>query len=113
MKLTADLIPEGDFHKKLDQCKEQIDQGEDLCDSLLSCGIFSGIYTRMASIASRTGAMDEVMSRIAAHYEDEIDAKISGILAAIEPTLVIILSIIVGVILLSVMLPLIHIMSTF
>ena len=45
-------------------------------------------------------------------YEEEIDASISSRLAAIEPALVIVLSVIVGAILLSVMLPLMSIMST-
>jgi type IV pilus assembly protein PilC len=112
MELTSALIPEGAFHEKLAACKQKIAKGEDLYDSLLSCGIFSGIYTRMAAIAARTGMMDEIMKKISDHYEEEIDARIARLLAAVEPTLVIILSVIVGIILLAVMLPLIKIMST-
>ena len=44
-------------------------------------------------------------------YEEDIDTRISGIIATVEPTLVIVLSVIVGVILLSVMLPLMGIMA--
>lgn len=65
----------------------------------------------MATLASRTGVLDEVMHKIAVQYEEDIDTQISGIIAAIEPTLVIILSVIVGVILLAVMLPLMGIMA--
>ena len=111
LELTSGLIENGSFREKLESCKAKVAQGEDLCESLLACGIFSGIYTRMAAIASRTGVMDEIMSKIADNQEEEIDSRISGMLAAVEPTLVIILSVIVGLILLSVMLPLINIMS--
>ena len=52
------------------------------------------------------------MSKIAGQYEEEIDNRLSRMITAIEPTLVIILSVIVGIILLSVMLPLISIMAT-
>lgn len=55
--------------------------------------------------------LDEVMRKIADQYEEEIDTRLSGVITAIEPTLVIILSLIVGLILLSVMLPLISIMA--
>ncbi len=65
----------------------------------------------MASIGAKTGVMDEVMEKIAGQYEDEINEGLSNVVAAIEPSLVIILSLIVGVILLSVMLPLISIMA--
>ncbi len=51
------------------------------------------------------------MRKIADQYEEEINTRLSGVIAAIEPTLVIILSLIVGLILLSVMLPLISIMA--
>ena len=45
------------------------------------------------------------------HYEEEADRKMNGILSALEPTLVAVLSLIVGLILLSVMLPLMGVMS--
>ena len=51
------------------------------------------------------------MRQIAGQYEDDIGTRIAGMIATIEPTLVIILSVIVGIILLSVMLPLMGIMS--
>ena len=111
LNLTAGLIEQDGFQNKLDKCRKEVSEGEDLCDSLLQNGIFSGVYARMAAIGSRTGFLDEVMRQIAGQYEDDIDGRIAGIIATIEPTLVIVLSVIVGIILLSVMLPLMSIMS--
>ena len=108
LNLASSLIDDGAYKDKIKTCQQAIENGEDLYQSLLSCGVFSGVYTRMAAIAARTG----MMLKIAAHFEEEIDQKIARILAIIEPTLVIILSVIVGIILLSVMLPLMSIMST-
>ena len=73
--------------------------------------IFSGIYTRMVSIGYKTGSMDDVMKQISVQYDEEIDARMTDLVAKLEPTLVAILSIVVGLILLSVMLPLMGIMS--
>ena len=66
----------------------------------------------MASIGSKTGSMDQVMEQIAELYQDDIDTRMNNVLAVLEPTLVILLSLIVGVILLSVMMPLMGIMSS-
>ena len=66
----------------------------------------------MAVIGSRTGVLDEVMHTIASQYESDIDEQFAGMIAKVEPALVIILSLIVGAILLSVMLPLMGSMST-
>ena len=52
------------------------------------------------------------MEQIADLYQEDIDSRMNDVLAVLEPTLVILLSLIVGVILLSVMLPLMGIMSS-
>lgn len=111
LNLTTKLIDQKTFQNRLSDCLASVSEGEDLCDSLLKHEVFTGLYARMASIGYRTGAMDEVMQKIAAGYEEDVDARLNGMIAAIEPTLVIILSVIVGIILLSVMLPLIGILS--
>ena len=65
----------------------------------------------MVSIGSKTGSLDEIMHEIADKYQDEIDQRFTNMISILEPTLVIVLSVIVGMILLSVMLPLMGIMS--
>ncbi|MDE7319101.1 MAG: type II secretion system F family protein [Lachnospiraceae bacterium] len=112
LKLTSKLVAEENFSKKLDACQEAIENGQELSEAFTKAGIFTGLYARMASIGDRTGALDEVMQEIADRYQEEIDLKFTGIIGALEPTLVIILSLIVGMILLSVMLPLMGIMSS-
>lgn len=112
LELTSGLTDNADFRKKLAQSGEHMGDGADLSHALLEAGVFSGVYARMASIGSKAGVLDEVMGDIADKYQDEIDQKITGLIATLEPTLVIILSLIVGMILLSVMLPLMGIMSS-
>lgn len=111
MELVASLNAYPAFQKKLEICEKEISEGKDLPEAVLTAGIFSGMYARMASIGSKTGSLDQVMEQIAGFYQDEIDTRINNLLAVLEPTLVILLSLIVGVILLSVMLPLMGIMS--
>ena len=57
--------------------------------------------------------MDEAMEKISAEYEYNVNTRITHLIGLLEPTLVIVLSVIVGVILFSVMLPLLGIMSAF
>ena len=66
----------------------------------------------MVAVGFKTGSADAVMGRLAARYEEEIDSELSRLVGVVEPTLVIILSVAVGMILLSVMLPLMGIMSS-
>lgn len=112
MELVTALNDDANFQKKIDSCQNLINDGKDLSEALYSTGVFTGMYARMASIGSKTGSMDQVMDKIAGLYQDDIDNRMNNGLAVLEPTLVIALSLIVGVILLSVMLPLMGIMSS-
>lgn len=113
LELAAELTEDPSFLKKASRCQELLDSGTDFSAALSESGIFSGIYARMVTVGFKTGSLDEVMKKIAVQYEEEIDGQISRVIAMLEPTLVAVLSVIVGVILLSVMLPLIGIMSSF
>lgn len=112
MELVNALNDDPVFQEKIDLCMKKIEEGTDLSQALFTSGMFTGVYARMVSIGSKTGAMDQVMDQIADLYQSDIDTRMNNILAVLEPALVIALSLIVGVILLSVMLPLMGIMSS-
>ena len=106
------LNQDPDFQVKLETCQKQVNEGEDLSHALFSSGILTGTYARLASIGQKTGSMDQEKNRPPIDmYQEEIDTRISNTLAVLEPSLIIGLSLIVGIILLSVMLPLMGIMS--
>lgn len=99
------------FQEKIELCQKEINEGKELSEALAFSGMFTGIYARMVSVGSKTGSLDQVMNEVAEMYQDDIDTQMNNLLAVLEPTLVVLLSLIVGVILLSVMLPLMGIMS--
>lgn len=111
MELMCELNEDPVFAEKLDTCRRLQEEGKELSDALHDAGIFTGTCARLITLGARTGRMEDVMAQIAALYQDEIDARLTHILSVLEPTLVIVLSLIVGVILFSVMLPLMGIMS--
>lgn len=96
---------------KAEKCKQLIAEGSKLGDALTESEIFASKNTRMLSLAQQTGTLPETMHIIAQRSEETIRDEIDSMISKIEPTLVILTSAIVGVILLSVMLPLVNIMS--
>ncbi|MDD6482743.1 MAG: type II secretion system F family protein [Lachnospiraceae bacterium] len=108
-----------DFHEDsrkvragYEQCLENLEQGEPLADSLKKADIFPAMYCRMISLGVKSGAGDDIMVEIAGRLEEDAERTIDGAVSRIEPTIVIITSILVGVILLSVMIPLMNIMAS-
>ena len=111
LDLAYELVGNTHMQEKISNCKKHIAHGETFQDAVLMSGIFSKIYSSWVAIGYKTGAMDEVMKKISASYEKNTDKKLSHLLSLIEPTLVIILCVLVGIILISFLLPLLGIMS--
>lgn len=111
LEFSEKLVDSPRLVKKVNLAKKEMEEGGDLGEALQQSEIFSGLYARMVTIANKSGKLDEVMDKIACQYEAEIEGKLADMIAVLEPTLVIILSVIVGAILLSVMLPLMGIMA--
>ncbi len=97
---------------RIKKCRELMKSGELFVDAIAKSEIFPSLYCRMLSIGFKTGTADTVMEEIASRSEDDVNEDIESVINKVEPTLVIIMSLIVGLILLSVMLPLMSIMTS-
>ncbi len=112
MDMISEIVENESMKSKIQVCKKEIAQNANLPEALGKAGIFSNLYSRMVAVGFRSGNVDVVMKQISNNYEQETDRQINKIISTIEPTLVILLSLVVGIILLSVLLPLMGIMSS-
>lgn len=91
--------------------KESMDEGTEFADAMKESGLFSNIYNRMIGLGARSGSMDRVLEEVSERMDRAVSDELDSLVGKIEPTMVIILSVITGAILLSVMLPLMEIMN--
>ena len=110
LEMTARLIEHPDVHEKILEIRRCIAEGESFEDAAARARLFTGSRARMLSIGFKAGAPDNVMKQISEQYDEEIEEQIDTLLGRLEPTLVAVLSVAVGLILLSVMLPLLGVM---
>ncbi|MCL2248958.1 MAG: type II secretion system F family protein [Oscillospiraceae bacterium] len=96
-------------HRK---CAELLESGKTLSEALNAAGILSAQDAKMLSVGSVSGKADTAMAEIARRSDINVRDSIDRIVAGVEPTLVILSSVVVGIILLSVMLPLMGIMTS-
>ncbi len=92
-------------------CRTRLERGENLAEALRGSGVLSPAYCRMLALGIRSGSGDTVMEEIARRLSEDCEAEISRKVGRVEPTIVVATSILVGMILLSVMLPLMNIMA--
>ncbi len=112
LELAEDLIDNAELKRKIKQCRTYIKDGEGFYKSILKAEIFSKMHASIVTIGAKTGAMDEVMLQIGKTYEEESNDKIQRFVSILEPSLVIILSFFIGLILVSFLLPLLGIISS-
>lgn len=98
--------------KNLAACEKGMQEGKSFLEVMQEEKLYQGVYANMIYTGFRSGKSEEVLKKVSALYEKDVDTSISSFLNTIEPAIVIILSLIVGVILLSVMLPLMSIMTS-
>ncbi|MCR5670227.1 MAG: type II secretion system F family protein [Butyrivibrio sp.] len=110
--LVTRLVESKEMKDKIENCKNLLVEGESFPEALAASNIFSSFYSQMISVGFRSGSMDKAMEQVASRIEKDTQRRIYSLISVLEPTLVIVLSVIVGVILLSVILPLMGIMST-
>ena len=96
----------------LEQALEMVPQGESFSDALTSSRLFDEIHRQMLRMGIAAGREDQVMEKIAQTYEEQVEEGVSNLVSIIEPTMVAALSIVIGAVLLSVMLPMAGIISS-
>lgn len=111
LELASALISHPTVKNRLMNAQNLLQEGNTFCDSLTDSELFRGMDARLISIGFHAGAADEVMKRLSSRYRDNSVSILGHIISVIEPTIVIVLSIMVGVVLLSVMMPLLGILS--
>lgn len=112
LAMAAKLVDNDITAAKIERCRAKIAEGESFYKALAESEIFSSVYSHMIAVGIKTGSTDEMMRKVAQRYEKEINDKLNSVISILEPSLVAVLSVIVGMILLSVMLPLMGIMTT-
>lgn len=80
-------------------------EGKRIADHLRQTGVFPPMVTRMVDVGERTGQLDEMLSKIADFYEDQVDATVSSLTSVIEPILIVFIGIIIGGIVIAMYLP--------
>lgn len=112
LELAASLLSDlPAAQRRCQDCRGRLEEGTPLAKAMAESGVLPRADCRLLDLGIRSGSGDSVMVQIAQRLSQEGEDALEARMGQIEPTLVVISSILVGLILLAVMLPLMHIMS--
>jgi type IV pilus assembly protein PilC len=82
-----------------------ISEGKPMAEPLAATGLFPNMVVQMVSVGEATGALDNMLSKIADFYDVEVDTAVEALTAALEPMLMVFLGAIIGGVVIAMYLP--------
>lgn len=113
LRIVADTLGSRIFGDSIRQVALKVEKGVSLADGIGYIEEFPVVLTRMISVGEQTGKMDEVLTRLAVYYESESATKVKALTTAIEPLIMIVMGVGVGLLVAAVILPIYHLTSQF
>lgn len=95
--------------RAMDQVYNSIKDGETIHEPLAKCKVFPPLVVHMVAVGEETGAIDQMLNKVAEAYEREVDDTVNALTSILEPVLIVFLGAIVGVIVVALYLPLFNI----
>lgn len=105
MDIVARTAGNAVIQKGILYAREKVSEGKDIASPLLETGIFPPMVVQMIGVGEQTGAMDDMLQKIADFYEEEVDAAVAAMSAMLEPLILVFLGVGVGGMLIAMYLP--------
>jgi len=86
--------------------RKSVEEGKSISEPLGETKVFPPMVVQMINVGEQTGALDQMLSKIADFYEEEVDTAVAGLMKLIEPLMIVFLGGLIGVIVVSMYLPL-------
>ncbi len=113
LKITSTTAGNVIIEKEITEARRFVSEGKTLSESFKMAGKFPTMMLQMINVGEATGTLDEMLSKLAAFYDEEVDNAVSSLLSVLEPIMMIIVGGIVGGLVVSMYLPIFSLMKAF
>jgi type IV pilus assembly protein PilC len=105
LEITAKTSGNRVIHDAVMGSRASIAGGETIAGPLKESGVFPPMVVQMINVGEQTGGLDEMLTKIADFYDEEVDAAVEALLSAMEPIMIVVLGVIVGGMIVAMYLP--------
>ncbi|HEX7089339.1 MAG TPA: type II secretion system F family protein [Longimicrobiales bacterium] len=105
LEITARTAGNRVLHDAIMSSRASIAGGETISEPLKRSGVFPPMVVQMINVGEQTGGLDEMLTKIADFYDDEVDSAVEALLAAMEPIMIVVLGVVVGGMIVAMYLP--------
>ena len=112
LETVAHAIDNETFTDVIMNARARIREGDPIGEPLEKSGMFPPMVIQMVSIGEETGALDQMLGKVADFYETEVEMQLQSLAAALEPLMIVVLGVVVGFIVIALFMPLIAIVAS-
>jgi type IV pilus assembly protein PilC len=91
---------------------DRVKEGDNVAKPLESTNIFPGMVTSMIEVGEETGALPDMLVRIADNYDEEVDNAVEALTSIIEPVMIVFMAVGVGIIVIAMFLPMVELIKS-
>jgi type IV pilus assembly protein PilC len=112
IQIVGDIINNTVYRDILNQVAAKVSTGSSISDALAGHPEFPAITTQMVRVGEQSAQLDDILTKMASYYEKEVDDKVAVLSTLLEPIIMVILGIGVGILVAGVLLPIYNLAST-
>jgi type IV pilus assembly protein PilC len=106
LEITAKTAGNAIVEDAIMAVRKSVEEGKSISEPLGETKVFPPMVVQMINVGEQTGALDQMLSKIADFYEEEVDTAVAGLMKLIEPLMIVFLGGLIGFIVISMYLPL-------
>jgi type IV pilus assembly protein PilC len=111
LEITAKTAGNAIVEDAIMAVRKSVEEGKTVSEPLAETKVFPAMVVQMINVGEQTGALDQMLSKIADFYEEEVDTAVAGLMKLIEPLMITVLGAIIGTIVTAMYLPLYDVLS--
>lgn len=112
LEITARTAGNRVVHDAVMEARASIAGGATISDPLKASGVFPPMVVQMINVGEQTGGLDEMLSKIADFYDDEVDAAVTALTSILEPIMIVVMGVVIGGMVVAMYLPMFDLMKT-
>ncbi len=112
LKIGEAVLDNKVYSKTLEEVRSDVREGTSLAKPLRDSGVFPPLVTRMIAVGEQTGEMEEMLTKVADIYDQQVETMVSTLTSLLEPVMILIIGAVMGFIVFAVLLPIFNLTST-
>ena len=111
LDIVKNVIGNSVLANAVQKARENVREGESIADPLRRSGLFPPVVVQMVAVGEKSGELEKMLLKISDSFDRTVETRITGLMALMEPVIILVMGLIIGFIVIAIMLPMLEMSS--